>query len=108
MKTDTYDSPMDRDAKITQRTATWLTPEQRREKYSTGIPKKKRGRPYKNPNLVPQGLADYIRNLKAQRDELYKVLTLVWNDTGTRFGMDKESNQPISELIRTAITKEKV
>ena len=54
----------------TNQNAVWLTPEQRREKYATETPKKKRGRPYKNPNLVPQGLADYIRKLEKENADL--------------------------------------
>ncbi len=48
----------------------WLTPEQRRAKYAAETPKKKAGRPYKNPNLVPQGLADYIRKLEKENADL--------------------------------------
>ena len=65
--------------------------------------KNKVGRPYKNPNLIPQGLADHIRELRSDRNQLLAALKLVWSDTNARFGRDPVGNMPISEVIRMAI-----
>ena len=58
-------------------------------------------------DFCKDAIADEIQkdyeHVKTQRDELLAALKLVWNDKNARFGMDKETNTPISQIISRAI-----
>ncbi len=59
----------------------------------------------KNPNLIPQVLADYIRKLEADRKELLHVLNIIANDPLPRYSRDTVSNLPIREIMHNVIRK---
>ncbi len=50
----------------------------------------------------------YIRALRAQRDELHHVLTVISDDPLPRYSRDPVSNLPIRDMIMDALRKEKV
>jgi hypothetical protein len=53
----------------------------------------------------PRETIHKILELTQHRAELLAALRLVYNDKGARFGVDKATNVPISEIVRTAIAK---